>query len=168
MKAGETHTSLYYQLSSLQLLPSFGCFGVLKLSLCHRLVDRYGTFNEKKYVYSFGVVLLELITGKEAIQTNQENRQSLGNGTDSQGIEQFCAELTCMQARSLLVCGVCECLIDPYLHEDYNKEMELIMVAARLCLLDTSSRRPTMKWYFYFTEKGILYTPELSKLKHYA
>lgn len=37
----------------------------------------YGTFDEKTDVYSFGVVLLELVTGKEAIQTNQENHDSL-------------------------------------------------------------------------------------------
>lgn len=37
----------------------------------------YGKVDEKIDVYSYGVVLLELITGKEAIQTNQENRESL-------------------------------------------------------------------------------------------
>ncbi|KAJ0077520.1 hypothetical protein Patl1_35844 [Pistacia atlantica] len=77
-------------------------------------------------VYSYGVVLLELITGKEAIQTNQTKHESL--------------------ARSLLSCGLCERLIDPYLNEDYKKEeMEIMMCVARLCLLHSSSRRPTMK-----------------------
>lgn len=51
-----------------------------------------------------------------------------------------------MQARSLLNCGVREHLIDPYLHEDFDKEeMEIMMIAASLCLLHSSSRRPTMK-----------------------
>lgn len=51
-----------------------------------------------------------------------------------------------LQARSLLSCGLCERLIDPNLNEDYDKEeMEIMMCAARLCLLHSSSRRPTMK-----------------------
>lgn len=37
----------------------------------------YGKVDEKIDVYSYGVVLLELITGKEAIQTDQEIRESL-------------------------------------------------------------------------------------------
>lgn len=37
----------------------------------------YGKVDEKIDVYSYGVVLLELITGKEAIQTNKANRESL-------------------------------------------------------------------------------------------
>ena len=36
-----------------------------------------GKVNEKVDVYSYGVVLLELITGKDAIQTEQTNRRSL-------------------------------------------------------------------------------------------
>lgn len=38
----------------------------------------YGKVDEKIDVYSFGVVLLELITGKKAIQTNHaSNHESL-------------------------------------------------------------------------------------------
>ncbi|GFZ00472.1 kinase with adenine nucleotide alpha hydrolases-like domain-containing protein [Actinidia rufa] len=90
----------------------------------------YGKVDEKIDVYSYGVVLLELITGKEAIQTNQaSNHESL-----------------VLWARSLLNCGLCERLIDPTLNEDYNKdEMKTMMIAARLCLLHSSSRRPAMK-----------------------
>ncbi|PSS12133.1 Receptor-like serine/threonine-protein kinase [Actinidia chinensis var. chinensis] len=90
----------------------------------------YGKVDEKIDVYSYGVVLLELITGKEAIQTNQaSNHESL-----------------VLWARSLLNCGLCERLIDPTLNEDYNKdEMKTMMIAARLCLLHSSSRRPAIK-----------------------
>ncbi|XP_062022621.1 protein kinase STUNTED-like isoform X1 [Rosa rugosa] len=96
----------------------------------------YGKVDEKIDVYSYGVVLLELITGKEAIQTDQEIRESLV----------LWSLFIDLQARSLLSCGICERLIDPYLSEDYNKEeMEVMMVAARLCLMHSSSRRPTMK-----------------------
>ncbi|GMN38248.1 hypothetical protein TIFTF001_007470 [Ficus carica] len=89
----------------------------------------YGKIDEKVDVYSFGVVLLELITGKDAIQTDKAIHESL-----------------VLWARSFLSYGLCERLIDPYLYEDYNKEeMKLMMVAARLCLMHSSSRRPTMK-----------------------
>ena len=51
-----------------------------------------------------------------------------------------------MQARSLLNCGIREHLIDPHLHEDFDKEeIEIMMSAASLCLLHSSFRRPTMK-----------------------
>ncbi|KAK1587702.1 hypothetical protein Q3G72_016029 [Acer saccharum] len=89
----------------------------------------YGKVDEKIDVYSYGVVLLELITGKEAIHTNQSNHESL-----------------VLWARSLLSCGLCERLIEPYLNGEYQKEeMETMMCAARLCLLHLSSRRPMMK-----------------------
>lgn len=46
----------------------------------------------------------------------------------------------------MLSYGFCERLVDPYLHEDYDREeMKLMMVAARLSLMHSSSRRPTMK-----------------------
>ena len=41
---------------------------------------------------------------------------------------------------------ILERLIDPYLHEDFDKEeIEIMMSAASLYLLHSSSRRPTMK-----------------------
>ncbi|KAH7518332.1 hypothetical protein FEM48_Zijuj09G0160100 [Ziziphus jujuba var. spinosa] len=50
------------------------------------------------------------------------------------------------QARSLLSYGLFKRLIDPYLNGDYNKEeMEIMMIAARLCLVHSSSKRPTIK-----------------------
>ncbi|CAI0468966.1 unnamed protein product [Linum tenue] len=89
----------------------------------------YGKVDEKVDVYSYGVVLLELITGKEAIQTNQANCESL-----------------VLWARSLLSSGLCDRLIDPHLNGIYNKEeMEIVMFLARLCLIHSSPRRPSMK-----------------------
>ncbi|XP_027086855.1 probable serine/threonine-protein kinase PBL21 [Coffea arabica] len=90
----------------------------------------YGKVDEKIDVYSYGVVLLELITGKEAIQAkSMSNQESLVSW-----------------ARSLLSSGLCERLIDPNLNQDYcQDEMKMMMIAARLCLLHSSSRRPTMK-----------------------
>ncbi|KAG8368035.1 hypothetical protein BUALT_Bualt15G0003300 [Buddleja alternifolia] len=90
----------------------------------------FGKVDEKIDVYSYGVVLLELITGKEATQTSTVTNQ----------------ESLVIWGRSVLTCGLYERLIDPNLNEDYNKdEMNTVMIAARLCLLHSSSRRPTMK-----------------------
>nr|GMC83486.1 serine/threonine-protein kinase CDL1-like isoform X1 [Ipomoea batatas] len=90
----------------------------------------YGKVDEKIDVYSYGVVLLELITGKEAIERNPTSNQ----------------DSLVLWSRSLLSYGLCERLIDPDLNEDYNvKEMNTMMIVARLCLLHSSSRRPTMK-----------------------
>ncbi|XP_034927538.1 probable serine/threonine-protein kinase PBL21 [Populus alba] len=89
----------------------------------------YGKVDEKVDVYSYGVVLLELITGQEAIQTNEANHESL-----------------VLWARSLLNSGLCERLIDPHLSGDYKREeMEIMISVARLCLVHSSSRRPTME-----------------------
>ncbi|XP_074343932.1 putative serine/threonine-protein kinase PBL22 isoform X2 [Apium graveolens] len=97
----------------------------------------YGRIDEKIDVYSYGVVLLELITGKAAIQTNQESQH----------------ESLVLWAKSLLDSSLCECLIDPFLDEDYDKdEMATMMTVARLCLLDQSSSRPTMKILQLFEE----------------
>ncbi|XP_042493723.1 proline-rich receptor-like protein kinase PERK8 [Macadamia integrifolia] len=90
----------------------------------------YGKVDEKTDVYSFGVVLLELITGKDATDADQKSNH----------------EILVHWARSLLCQGLCERLIDPYLQENYKKEeMQKMMMAARLCLMHSSSRRPTMK-----------------------
>ncbi|KAL0422955.1 UNVERIFIED_CONTAM: Proline-rich receptor-like protein kinase PERK14 [Sesamum latifolium] len=90
----------------------------------------YGKVDEKIDVYSYGVVLLELITGKEAVQTSPAKHQ----------------ESLVLWARSLLTCGLYERLIDPSLNGDYKKEeMKAMMNALRLCLLHSSSRRPTMR-----------------------
>ncbi|XP_059314452.1 protein kinase STUNTED-like [Lycium ferocissimum] len=90
----------------------------------------YGKVDEKIDVYSFGVVLLELITGKRAIEKDLEAHH----------------ESLVLWARSLLSCGRSDRLVDPNLNKNYNNdEMKMMMFAARLCLLHSSSRRPTMK-----------------------
>lgn len=37
----------------------------------------HGIVNEKTDVFAFGVLLLELITGRRAVDSSQQNRQSL-------------------------------------------------------------------------------------------
>lgn len=121
-----------------------------------------GKIDEKIDVYSYGVVLLELITGKDAIQKNQKNHESLVLWVMYRQIipeimflylksfKHFC--ITDMQARSLLRFGQCERLVDPSLSRNYKtEEMEVMMFIARLCLMHSSSQRPTMKMVNFFS-----------------
>lgn len=111
----------------------------------------YGKVDEKVDVYSFGTLLLEMITGKEAVKPS--NQESLALRVIKHEIESLVFQFFLifefkffLQARSLLTCGLDERLIDPSLTEDYNKdEVKAMMIVARLCLLHSSSRRPTMK-----------------------
>ncbi|KAJ3683478.1 hypothetical protein LUZ60_013705 [Juncus effusus] len=91
----------------------------------------YGRVNEKIDVYAYGVVLLELISGRKPIKTGSPK-----------GHESLVA-----WAKPLLVSGKIEELVDPCLinGEDYNgEEMERIIMVASLCLRNYSQSRPDM------------------------
>lgn len=89
----------------------------------------YGKVNEKTDVYAFGVVLLELITGRKPIDTASPKGQ----------------ESLIMWARPLLQDGNMESLADKCLQNVYDtNEMHRMMVAATLCLRETSHYRPCM------------------------
>lgn len=89
----------------------------------------YGKVNDKTDVYAFGVVLLELITGRKPIDTtNPKGQESL-----------------IMWARPLLQDGNMESLVDKCLQNVYDtNEMHRMMLAATLCLRETSHYRPCM------------------------
>ncbi|XP_073292805.1 probable serine/threonine-protein kinase PBL23 [Primulina huaijiensis] len=109
----------------------------------------YGKVDEKIDVYSYGVVILELITGNEAIRTSPGSNQ----------------ECLVLWARSLLNSGLSERLIDPILHGEHDKdEMKIMMAVARLCLLHSSSRRPAMKTILRLLEEPE-YWSEMQKMR---
>lgn len=97
-----------------------GTFGYLAPEyLMHGIVD------EKTDVFAFGVLLLELVTGRRALDYSQ---QSL-----------------VLWAKPLLKKNEIRELIDPALGEDYNpRQMILVLLAASLCIHQSSIRRPQM------------------------
>ncbi|KAL8151529.1 hypothetical protein V2J09_021337 [Rumex salicifolius] len=97
-----------------------GTFGYLAPEyLMHGIVD------EKTDVFSFGVLLLELITGRRALDCSQ---QSL-----------------VLWAKPLLKNGSVKELIDSSLGKDYDsRQMNLMLLAASLCIQRSSIRRPSM------------------------
>lgn len=89
----------------------------------------YGKVNEKTDVFSFGVVLLELITGKKPIDTKIPN----------------CQESLVTWARPLLENGSMKELVDPNLEDAYDEcEMQRMIHATALCLRQAPRLRPRM------------------------
>ncbi|KAF3612860.1 Receptor-like cytosolic serine/threonine-protein kinase RBK2 [Capsicum annuum] len=95
-----------------------GTFGYLAPEfLMHGIVD------EKTDVFAFGVVLLELITGRRALDYSQ---QSL-----------------VIWAKPLLKKNRISELVDPSLADDYNLlQMNLMVLAASVCVQQSSIKRP--------------------------
>ncbi|KAE8665453.1 Receptor-like cytosolic serine/threonine-protein kinase RBK2 [Hibiscus syriacus] len=97
-----------------------GTFGYLAPEyLMHGIVD------EKTDVFAFGVLLLELVTGRRALDYS---RQSL-----------------VLWAKPLLKKNDIRELIDPALGEDYNvRQANIVLLAASMCIHQSSIRRPQM------------------------
>ncbi|TYI55316.1 hypothetical protein E1A91_D11G133200v1 [Gossypium mustelinum] len=97
-----------------------GTFGYLAPEyLMHGIVD------EKTDVFAFGVLLLELVSGRRALDYSQ---QSL-----------------VLWAKPLLKKNDIRELIDPAIGEEYNlRQMNLVLLAASLCIHRSSIRRPRM------------------------
>ncbi|KAF4382773.1 hypothetical protein G4B88_021556 [Cannabis sativa] len=97
-----------------------GTFGYLAPEyLLHGIVD------EKTDVFAYGVLLLELVTGRRALDYSN---QSL-----------------VLWAKPLLKKSESRELVDPSLADDYNsRQVNLVLLAATLCIQPSSIRRPTM------------------------
>ncbi|KAE8009632.1 hypothetical protein FH972_006060 [Carpinus fangiana] len=97
-----------------------GTFGYLAPEyLLHGIVD------EKTDVFAFGVLLLELVTGRRALDYS---KQSL-----------------VLWAKPLLKKNAIMELIDPSLAHNYNsQQMILLLLVASLCIQESSIRRPCM------------------------
>ncbi|MQL82069.1 hypothetical protein Taro_014526 [Colocasia esculenta] len=89
----------------------------------------YGKVNEKIDVYAFGVVLLELLTGKKPINTVCPKGQ----------------ESLVMWAKPILQSEKVTQLLDPNLGDNYDTDqVESMILAASLCIRRTPQSRPTM------------------------
>ncbi|XP_050204028.1 receptor-like cytosolic serine/threonine-protein kinase RBK2 [Mercurialis annua] len=97
-----------------------GTFGYLAPEyLMHGIVD------EKTDVFAFGVLLLELVTGRRALDYSQLS--------------------LVLWAKPLLKKNEIRELVDPALGNDYNApEMHFMLLAASLCIQRSSLRRPQM------------------------
>ncbi|KAE8709471.1 Receptor-like cytosolic serine/threonine-protein kinase RBK1 [Hibiscus syriacus] len=86
-----------------------------------------GIVNEKTDVFAFGVLLLEILTGRRAVDTL--SRQSL-----------------VIWAKPLLESDDVKQLVDPRFEGNYDPtEMKRCMLIASLCISHLASMRPTMK-----------------------
>ncbi|XP_050218079.1 receptor-like cytosolic serine/threonine-protein kinase RBK2 isoform X2 [Mercurialis annua] len=85
----------------------------------------HGIVDEKTDVYAYGVLLLELITGKQAVDSSQ---QSL-----------------VMWAKPLLMKNSIKELVDTILGDSYDeKQLERLVLTASFCIHQTSTQRPQM------------------------
>ncbi|KAL9241394.1 hypothetical protein vseg_015512 [Gypsophila vaccaria] len=87
----------------------------------------HGIADEKTDVFAYGVLLLEIITGRHAVAVDS-SRQSL-----------------VMWAKPFLDTMNMKVLVDPKLEDKYNtQEMKRIMMIASMCIHHTASKRPYM------------------------
>ncbi|CAH8271560.1 unnamed protein product [Arabidopsis lyrata] len=85
----------------------------------------HGIVDEKTDVYAYGVLLLELITGRQALDSSQHS--------------------IVMWAKPLIKENKIKQLVDPILEDDYDvEELDRLVFIASLCIHQTSMNRPQM------------------------
>ncbi|CAL5183821.1 unnamed protein product [Lathyrus oleraceus] len=85
----------------------------------------HGIVDEKTDVYAYGVLLLELITGRQALDSSQKS--------------------LVMWAKPLLSSNNIKELVDPILGDTYDEEqMKLVVLNASMCIDQSSIQRPQM------------------------
>ncbi|CAN6681615.1 hypothetical protein ACFX13_017548 [Malus domestica] len=91
----------------------------------------YGKVNDKIDVYAFGVVLLELLSGRKPISSDHPKGH----------------ESLVMWAKPILNSGKVSQLLDPCLGDNYDQgQIERMVLAATLCIRHASRARPQMSF----------------------
>ncbi|KAJ9189563.1 hypothetical protein P3X46_000838 [Hevea brasiliensis] len=89
----------------------------------------YGKVSDKIDVYAFGVILLELLSGRRPIGYETSKDQ----------------ESLVMWAKPIIDCGNARDIIDPNLDEYFDEpEMQRMVLAAKLCITRSARLRPKM------------------------
>ncbi|KAJ9696329.1 hypothetical protein PVL29_008519 [Vitis rotundifolia] len=121
-----------------------GTFGYLAPEyLMHGIVD------EKTDVYAFGVLLLELVTGRRALECSQRSlvtwaKPLLKKNDIQELVDPFLAG---DQYNSRQMKNQIQELVDPFLADDHynSQQMNLLVLAASLCIQRSSILRPQMR-----------------------
>lgn len=112
----------------------------------------HGIVDEKIDVYSFGVLILEIVTGRRALDDSQKSLVLWVRVLEVIDISAnfhmhvFCLTVSVlMQAKPLLESSETEQLVDPSLGNSYNKEeMDRVLLTASLCIDQNPILRPRM------------------------
>ncbi|KAF7837180.1 receptor-like cytosolic serine/threonine-protein kinase RBK2 [Senna tora] len=109
----------------------------------------HGIVDEKTDVFAYGVLLLELITGRQALDSSQKS--------------------LVMWAKPLLSVDKIKELVDPCLSDAYNEEqMKLLILTASMCIDQCSAERPQMseaREVFFFSSDRQQFKYVLKTLK---
>ncbi|XP_074293896.1 receptor-like cytosolic serine/threonine-protein kinase RBK2 [Silene latifolia] len=105
----------------------------------------HGIVDEKTDIYAFGVLLLELISGRKAFNSEQQS--------------------ILLWAKPLLDAHDLEKLVDPVLGDDYDdEELDRMVLTAALCVQQTPVLRPRMNQVVILL-RGDDYCPDSAKTK---
>ena len=116
----------------------------------------HGVVDEKTDVYAYGVLLLEIITGRPALDSSQKSLVMWVSCFYLPSLTDWCTELVfpfetkavsnnLLQAKPLLTNNCIDELVDPRVADSYDSEqMKLVATVSDMCLHQCPIQRPQM------------------------